>query len=492
MRPLALDLSRTALIHRRTKIIATVGPSSREEAILTELVDAGVDVFRLNFSHGTHEQHAEVFHRIREISAQKGCHVAILADLCGPKIRVGHFAEGGIDLVKGASVTVTVRSVEGSPGLIPSEYAALAGDVGRGDKLLLDDGKMMLEVLSVEGTEIHCVVKVGGRLTNRKGLNLPGVSLSTPALTEKDREDARFAARLGVDYFALSFVRRPEDIFDLQALLKEEGVDIPIIAKIEKPEAVKNLGPILEVSQGIMIARGDLGVEMPAEEVPLLQEGMIRLAIEANRQVIVATQMMESMIQSPRPTRAEVTDVAAAAMAGSDAVMLSAETASGLYPVETVQTMGRVLRMVEGHQWQQSQFGDLVKHPAPATAQKTRDLQISEAIARGAAQLSRELSVRAIVVPAHTGQTAVMISCERPAAPILAAAIDPAICRRLALCWGIQTVLVSLKEFDDPHQLAATLTRERKIATEGQFLLFVSGGPPEHPHALPVLSPLML
>ncbi|MCB9638024.1 MAG: pyruvate kinase [Myxococcales bacterium] len=492
MTQLSLDLSRIALIHRRTKIIATVGPSSRDPDTLGALIDAGVDVFRLNFSHGTHEQHAEVFHYIRQVSAAKGSNVAVLADLCGPKIRVGHFVGGGIDLRKGEEVTVTVRQVEGEPGLIPSEYAELSQDVSHGDKLLLDDGKMSLEVQSVEGTDIQCKVLVGGRLTNRKGLNLPGVNLSTPALTPKDREDARFAAKLGVDFFALSFVRHPKDIEDLQLLLREEGVEIPIIAKIEKPEAVKALGPILEVAQGIMIARGDLGVEMPAEEVPLLQEGMIRLAIEANRQVIVATQMMESMIQNPRPTRAEVTDVAAAAMAGTDAVMLSAETAAGQYPLETVETMGRVLRMVEGHQWQQSQFGDLVKHPAPATAQQTRDLQISEAIARGAAQLSRELSVRAIVVPAHSGHTAEMIACERPAAPILAASTSEAICRRLSLCWGVRAILVKPEQLEDPNSLAREITQQLNIATEGQFLLYVSGGPPEQPNSVPVLSPLML
>ena len=492
MRPLALDLSRTALIHRRTKIVATLGPASSTPERLDQLMEAGVNVFRMNLSHGSHEAHAEVYHLVRQISEKKGKHIAILADLCGPKIRVGRFAEGGINLENESQVVVTVREVEGSEGLIPSEYKELAQDVRVGSVLLLDDGKMSLRVEAVEGTEIRCTVLRGGRLTNRKGLNLPNTPLSTPALTPKDKEDAIFAAKLGVDYFALSFVRRVEDILDLKALLKEQGCDTPIIAKIEKPEALEILGEILEESAGIMIARGDLGVEMPAEEVPLLQQGMIRLAIEANRQVIVATQMMESMITNQRPTRAEVTDVAAAAMIGADAVMRSGETAVGSFPVETVETMDRVLRLVEGYQWQQSQFGEIVKHTMPATAQKNHALQMSEALARGAAQLSRELSVRAIVVPSPTGQTAQMIACERPASPILAAAWEETICRRLALSWGIHPLLIEAEAAFDPQKLVESLVKELDIASAGQFVLYASGGAPETPEAIPVLSPLLL
>src|SRR6185295_12888639 len=300
-----------------------VGPASSTVEALVGLIEAGVDVFRLNFSHGTHESHGKVFEAIRAASARAKKQVAVLGDLCGPKIRVGTFEGGGIDLAWGGEVVVTVREVEGKPGLIPSEYRALAADVVPGDRVLLDDGKMQLQVKAVEGTEIRCEVLAGGRLTDRKGMNLPGVRVSAPALTEKDKADAAFAVKLGVDYLALSFVRAPTDVADLKALLRDLRAETPVIAKIEKPEALDTIGGILEVADAIMVARGDLGVEMAEEEVPLIQ------------------QMLESMIESARPTRAEVTDVAAAALSRVDAVMLSAETASGKHPREAVATMDR-------------------------------------------------------------------------------------------------------------------------------------------------------
>src|SRR6185295_13786291 len=393
-----------------------VGPASSTVEALVGLIEAGVDVFRLNFSHGTHESHGKVFEAIRAASARAKKQVAVLGDLCGPKIRVGTFEGGGIDLAWGGEVVVTVREVEGKPGLIPSEYRALAADVVPGDRVLLDDGKMQLQVKAVEGTEIRCEVLAGGRLTDRKGMNLPGVRVSAPALTEKDKADAAFAVKLGVDYLALSFVRAPTDVADLKALLRDLRAETPVIAKIEKPEALDTIGGILEVADAIMVARGDLGVEMAAEEVPLIQQELVRLAVAANRPVIVATQMLESMIESARPTRAEVTDVAAAALSRADAVMLSAETASGKHPREAVATMDRVLRMVEGYQWKRGQHGKVAESPLMGNMQS----RLNAALSRATSMLSGELEVRAVVAPARTGKMARLISSARPAAPVLA------------------------------------------------------------------------
>ena len=488
-----LQRARQALVNRRTKIVATVGPASDSPEVLEALIKAGVNVFRQNFSHGTHESHAALYANIRATADKLGEHVAILADLCGPKIRVGHFKDGAIELTEGQQVTVTVRDVEGEPGLIPSEYEALANDVKPSDRLLLDDGRRELRVVSVEGTEIRCEVVRGGRLSNRKGINLPGVEISAPSLTDKDRADAVFASELGVDFMALSFVRHQTDVYALKQLLQEHGRVIPIISKIEKPEALDHIEGILAASDGIMVARGDMGVEMAAEEVPLIQRELTQLAIEHNTAVIVATQMLESMIRNPTPTRAEVTDVAWAAMAGADAVMLSGETAAGDHPVDAVQTMDRVLRLVEGHQFHHDRFGGLIEHTTAATDEATADLQLSEALARGTAQLSRELSARAIAVCSYTGHTAHMISAERPAAPILALTANASTARRLAIYWGVRPDLATDAEMNDPIQ--PTLTRVRRFEMTDpdahQFVLLVTGGRNEQERLAPGIKILM-
>ena len=332
----------------------------------------------------------------------------------------------------------------------------------------------------------------GGRLSDRKGINLPGVAISAPALTDKDREDAVFAAELGVDFLALSFVRQAEDVTDLKELLADNGaLAVPVIAKIEKPEALAVIGDILDVADGIMVARGDLGVEMAAEEVPLIQQELIKLAIEANRPVIVATQMLESMIKSATPTRAEVSDVASAAMAGADAVMLSGETAAGDHPTESVATMNRVLRMVEGYQWHNTQFAELVRHDSMATDEATASLQLSEALSRAAAQLSRELSARAVVIPAHSGMTARMVSAERPGAPILAVTTQDSTCRRLAIHWGITPTLVTAEALADPEQLATVVLDQVGLGDNGRFVLLVTGGNLEGQDAAPSIRLLM-
>ena len=472
---IGIDFSRIALKERRTKIVATLGPASNSKTQIASLIGAGVNVFRLNFSHGSHSDHGKSYRRIREVAAEAKATVAILADLCGPKIRCGHFENGSIELTAGDPVTITVREVMGKPGLIPSEYRELAKDLKVGDRVLMADGTRELSVERVDGEDIHCRVVVGGKLSDRKGINLPGVAISTPSLTQKDKKDAHFAASLGVDYLALSFVRSAADVRELKALLQQVGKEIPVVSKIEKPEALEDIASILQETDAIMVARGDLGVELPAEQVPIIQQELIRLAIEHNRQVIVATQMLESMIENPTPTRAEVTDVAWAAMAGADAVMLSGETAVGQFPVEAVATMDRVLRLVESNQWQRDQFAHLIDHTTLATQEPTVALQLVEALSRATSKLSRDLSSRAICVHTQTGFTARMIAAERPSAPILAFGCSPSTAQRLALVWGICPVQESTGEVN-PIEETRKIVKAKGLAVDGDFTLLVSRG----------------
>jgi pyruvate kinase len=462
----------TTLLHRRrTKIVATLGPASRDPAVLEALLRAGVNVFRLNLSHGDHAEHAANFARVQAAAAAVSEPVAVLADLCGPKIRVGRFAGGQITLVAGSRVTVTTRNILGEPGLIPSQYVALADDVRTGDRILLDDGMLELVVESVAGSEVLCKVVTGGVLKDRKGMNLPGVLVSSPALTDKDREDARFALDLGVDFLALSFVRRPHDVADLKELIAAAGATTPVIAKIEKPEALDALDEILEAADGLMVARGDLGVELAPEAVPIVQHDLVRRARERNKPIIVATQMLESMIEHPRPTRAEVSDVSHAVFAGADAVMLSAETASGSYPVKAVEMMDRVARQVEGWQWIEGGFRSITEgereRPAP--------LPLRIAVARSTAQLSRDLRVRAIVVRTKHGTSADVVAATRPAAPIIALTMDPRVYRRMNLLWGVVPRLIDAAEFERPQRVARQQAQALRLAEEGQTILLLAG-----------------
>ena len=462
----------TTLLHRRrTKIVATVGPASRDPAMLQALLHAGVNVFRLNLSHGDHAGHRANFEAIRTVSATAGEAVAVLADLCGPKIRVGRFAGGSIPLEKGQAVTVTTRNVLGEPGLIPSQYAALAEDVRCGDRILLDDGMLELHVDSVAGSDIACRVTAGGVLKDRKGMNLPGVLVSSPALTDKDCDDARFAIELGVDFLALSFVRRPSDVANLKSLIAAAGADTPVIAKIEKPEALDAIDEILDAADGLMVARGDLGVELAPEAVPIVQHDLIERARHCHKPIIVATQMLESMIEHPRPTRAEVSDVSHAVFAGADAVMLSAETASGAYPIKAVEMMDRVARQVEGWQWIEGAFRSLTagerERPAP--------LPLREAVARSTAQLSRDLQVRAVVVRTVHGDSAEVVAATRPAAPIIALTKDPRVFRRMNLLWGVIPRLIDAAEFECPQVSARRHACELNLAEEGQTILLLAG-----------------
>ncbi len=467
-----LKLAGVDLKYRRTRIVATLGPASTSPAILRKLIAAGVDVFRLNFSHGTHASHGETYAAVREAAAEAGRPIAVLADLCGPKIRAGRFPGGAIELETGGTVTVTVRDVPGEAGLIPSEYAALADDVRPGDRILLDDGKLALRVEAVDGTDVRCTVTQGGRLSDKKGINLPGVALSTPSLTAKDKQDAAFAASLGVDWIALSFVRAGSDLDELRAFCAARGAEIPLIAKIEKPEAIERIGEILEAADGLMIARGDLRVEMPAEEVPLLQEELIRVAVEACKPVIVATQMLESMLSNARPTRAEVTDVATAALAGADAVMLSGETAAGAFPVEAVAAMDRILRRIEGYQWRHGQFEGVRSRSEPSLDPEA-PAALTRALSRATFKLARDLQVRAIVVPTFSGRTARTVVGVRPAAPVVMASADAALCRRFALSWGLIPREVGNDALARPARLARELVQQLGIAGPGQLILLI-------------------
>ncbi len=455
---------------RRTKIVATLGPASSDPVTIGRLVEAGVDVFRLNFSHGEHATHRAACEAIRAESAAVGRHVAVLADLCGPKIRCGRFREGKIELGQGESVHVTTRDVSGEPGLIPTVYDALPGDVRTGDRILLDDGNLELAVESVEGTEVRCRVVHGGTLSDKKGINLPGVSVSAPSLTAKDRADARFALELGVDLLALSFVRRASDVQELRELVQQSGREVWIIAKIEKPEALDRIDEILDAADGVMVARGDMGVELPLEEVPVAQDLLVSLARSRGKPVIVATQMLESMTRNSRPTRAEVADVSHAVTIGADAIMLSAETASGEHPIEAVRIMDRIARQTEGFLWNQGAFGSITEDD-----RIPRPMPIGVAVPRATAQLSRDIGARAIIVISMTGTSAASISASRPGAPVLAVSSSERTCRRMSLLWGIVPVLVPAGPLDRPEDLARRLAVEQELATSGQAVLMVRG-----------------
>jgi pyruvate kinase len=461
------------LKRRRTKIVATLGPASGDAATIEKLIAAGVNVVRLNMSHGDHETHAQAYKELRIAAHNARNPIGVLADLCGPKLRVGRFEAGGIDLVTGGTAVVTTREVIGRDGLIPSQYAGLHHEVGPGARILLDDGALELRVEKIEGTEITATVVRGGRLKDRKGMNLPDSHLATPALTEKDKEDARFAIELGVDYLALSFVRKAQDVLDLRALLPAEEPP-RIIAKIEHPEALDNIDAIIDAADGIMVARGDLGVELPPEEVPVIQRQLIALARAHSKPCIVATQMLESMIEHAQPTRAEVSDVSTAVFSGTDAVMLSAETASGAHPIEAVAMMDRIARQVEAHLFAERRFRAEGADPVPAAPGAS---PLAEAVGVAVAQLSRDLRCRAIVVASvgGTGATARVMSAARPGAPIVGLAATLRGMLQQSLLWGVVPRLVQQAELEDPEELARRVAGQLDLASAGDRILLVRG-----------------
>lgn len=456
------------LKNRRTKIVATIGPISSDVDSLTKLVKAGVNIFRLNMSHGSHKDHAQAYENIRTVEHQLKVPVAVLADLCGPKIRTGRFPPGGIELIKGSQVVVTMRDVPGAPGLVPSQYSALADDVHPGDRILIADGLLELQVLEVVGTEVNCQVIHGGPLSDNKGINLPGVQVSAPSMTDKDGADAHFALGLGVDYIALSFVRQAADVEALKRLIGTDPLGPRIISKIEKPEALANAEEILAASDAIMIARGDLGVELPPEEVPVAQAELIAMARASGKPVIVATQMLESMITHSRPTRAEVTDVSHAVNAGADAVMLSGETAIGQFAVEAVEIMDRIARQTESHLWGQGAYGGSLGNLAPP-------LPLWNVIANATALMSKELMAHAVMVISQSGRSAATVSSARPASPVVAITGDERILRRMTLYWGVIPLLEDEAGKTNPNELARRVAQSLGLAELGEFILLVRG-----------------
>ena len=484
--PMRIDTDIKLLLNSRTKIVATLGPSSNDIGTVESLINAGADVFRLNMSHGTHDEHAATYVHIRSAAEKLEKPVSVLADLCGPKIRVGTFEGGQITLAAGEHVSVTCREVQGRPGLIPSQYKALAGDIEAGKRILLDDGNIELAVRSVAGTEIDCEILNGGILKDHKGMNLPGADLSTRALTENDRVDAFFALGLGVDFLALSFVRHASDVETLRALISETHSHVGIIAKIEKPEALDHIEEILAAADAIMVARGDLGVELPPQKVPNAQEQLIDLARKLRKPVIVATQMLESMTEHPRPTRAEVSDVANAVRGGADAVMLSAETASGQYPVQAVKMMDDIVRQTEAYQWRRGAFGSLSWHyntPKP--------LPVEDALSQSVARLSRDLLARAVVVISLNDHSLAVMSSSRPAAPIIGVCPDYRSSCIANLLWGVIPVSVNLAKVDHPVSLARQIVLDRGLAVEGQTILLVrdfSSDPQENTPSVTIVT----
>jgi pyruvate kinase len=437
---------------RKTKIIATVGPVSSSPAMIQKLMQAGVDIFRLNFSHGENSQKLELINVIRSISDKLGRQAGILADLQGPKIRTGKMAGDGMLLTKGQEVVITTDDVLGGDGVIPTIYKSLPHDVVHGSRILLDDGLLELKVIALDGERVRCLVVSGGVLKNNKGINLPGVNVSAPCLTEKDLIDLDFALEAGVDFIALSFVRTANDIEEIKRIITAKGKDTPVVAKIEKPEALRNFKKILEATDIIMVARGDLGVEIEAEKVPVYQKKIIQACNKAGKPVITATQMLDSMIRNPRPTRAETSDVANAIIDGTDAIMLSGETASGDFPIESVETMVRIAKDVESADLHVVVNGHFLA--VTTTAQ---------AVAEASCRTATILKAKAIAVFTRSGSTAALLSAFRPTTPIIAFSTSPEIRRRLSIYWGVQCTEVGIMENTD-QQISEV---EKKLLATG-------------------------
>ena len=417
---------------RRAKIICTIGPASNSESTMRELLRLGMDVARLNFSHGSHDQHARNIKRLRRAAKAEGRTVCILQDLQGPKIRTGRLkSHAPVMLETGSSVTITPRNIPGTRKIIPTTFPALAREVEPGARILLSDGLIELRVTGVDGEDVQCDVVNGGMLGQHQGINLPGAALSVPSLTDKDRKDLEFGLKHGIDYVALSFVRSAADVRAAKQLIAGLGGNVPVVAKLEKPQAIEQLEEILEAADAVMVARGDLGVELPPEKVPVIQKHVIRRAAEWRKPVITATQMLESMIENPRPTRAEASDVANAIFDGTDAVMLSAETASGRYPREAVAIMSRIVVEAERNAGEDNRSRRRRNH---------RRLSIAETICESVAHAAEDLDMEAIAVFTESGNTAKLISKYRPMAEIFAFAHLPHICNRMNLFWGVQPV----------------------------------------------------
>ncbi len=460
---------------RRAKIVCTLGPATASPRRIRELVYAGMDVARLNMSHGSHEDHAESYRLVREASDASGHGVGIFADLQGPKIRLETFAEGSAHLRRGQEWVITTRDVPGDAEACGTTYKGLPGDVSVGDPILIDDGKIRLRVLEVGDTDVRCEVLVGGRVSNNKGINLPGVAVSVPALSAKDEADLRFALSLSVDFVALSFVRDAKDAEDVRLIMREVGVLVPVIAKIEKPQAIDNLDEVIAAFDGFMVARGDLGVECPLEEVPFLQKQVIRKARLNAKPVIVATQMLESMIGNPQPTRAEASDVANAVLDGADAVMLSGETSVGEYPVHTVETMARIISATELHALESA-------HETGLDAIDWDPHTKSGVIAKAAAEVAERVHAKYVVAFTQSGDSARRMSRLRGPVPLLAFTPEDKVRSQLSLSWGIETFKTTEVEHTDEmvRQVDEQLLQIGRVQ-EGDLVVIIAGAPPGIP-----------
>jgi pyruvate kinase len=451
---------------RRAKIVCTLGPATSSAEQIQTLVDAGMDVARLNLSHGSYADHEESYRRVRHASDESGRGVGILVDLQGPKIRLGNFADGPVLLERGQEFTITTEVVPGDAETVSTTYAGLPGDVDAGDRILIDDGKVALQCVSVSATQVRCLVTEGGMISDHKGLNLPGVAVSVPALSEKDIEDLRWALRLRADMVALSFVRSAEDVKDVHRIMDEEGVRLPVLAKIEKPQAVENLLEIVLAFDGIMVARGDLGVELPLEDVPMVQKRAVEMARNNAKPVIVATQMLESMISSSRPTRAEASDVANAVLDGADALMLSGETSVGKYAIESVQTMARIITKVET---------EALDHVA---SMRSTPRTTGGAIARAATEVGAQLEAKFLVAFTRSGDSARRLARYRSPIPLLAFTPEQATRSQLALTWGAEAFLVPfVHHTDDMVRQVDKALLELGRCERGDLIVIIAGSP---------------
>ena len=458
---------------RRAKIVCTLGPATDSYERIAALVEAGMDVARLNLSHGDHREHELRLQRVRRAATEKGRSVGILADLQGPKIRLGTFLEGPVLLEPGDEFTITTEDVPGNQHICGTTYSGLAADVTPGERVLIDDGRVALQVTAVDGPRVHTRVTEGGLVSDHKGINLPGAAVSVPALSAKDVQDLRWALRAGADIIALSFVRNGDDIKDVHRVMAEEGRFLPVIAKIEKPQAEQSLKDIVDAFDGIMVARGDLGVEIPLERVPLLQKRAIALAKRNAKPVIVATQMLDSMIESSRPTRAEASDVANAIMDGTDAVMLSGETSVGRYPIDTVRTMSRIVAAAED---------DLLSHGLTPLADSHKPRTQGGAVARAAAEIGDFLQATLLVAFTQSGDTARRLARYRSPIPVIAFTPDPATHAQLTLTWGVETHLVPTVQTTDDMvaQMDEQLLRLGRCR-RGDTVVMTAGSPPATP-----------
>ena len=455
---------------RRTKIVCTLGPSTDKGDILETMVREGMDVARFNFSHGTHPEQKERLDKLKEIRERLGRPVAALLDTRGPEIRIRTFAEGKAELEEGQTFILTPDDIEGTEEKVSVTYEDLYRDVRPGDSVLIDDGLIGLEVVSIEGKDVHCVVKNGGQVSNRKGINLPGNDVSMPFISEKDREDILFGIREGFDFVAASFTRTAEDVEEIRKLLRENGGEnINIIAKIENQQGVNNIDSIIEAADGIMIARGDMGVEIPLEEVPVIQKKLIAKVYHAGKQVITATQMLDSMMKNPRPTRAETTDVANAIYQGTSAIMLSGETAAGKYPIEALRTMVKIAVRTES---------DIDYNQLFSIRQKEEKPDMTTAISHATCMTAIDLDARAIITVSKSGHTAKMISKYRPGCQIVGCSPEERTCRKLNLAWGVLPVFIKEEYSMEILFLHSTEAAERAgYVKEGDIVVLTAGVP---------------